>query len=286
MTSLTSRLAQFARARQDASDPAQAGDVRLIEGLTREELIEKYARKVNFVARRIMARLPAHAPLELDDLVNSGALGLLDAIDKFDTSKNTTFGTYVEFRIRGAILDLLRGLDPVSRTVREKATQVQRVTRDVELKLGRPAESEDVAEAMGLTLPEYFDLLNEVRSIHLVSLDRPAGSRDDEGGASLLDVIEDEDQATPDTEVHRKQAIGVLADAIQNGIPERLKHVLVMYYYREMNLKEIGEVLGVSESRVCQLHTEACLRLRSKLAGSLRPGESFSKTSLRASKKR
>ena len=271
MSNFSSRIAQYDRARRDAEpdEPVAPAEV-LIDGLTRDELIEKYARKVTYVARRIAHRLPPHAPLELDDLINSGALGLLDALDKFDTSKKASFGTYVEYRIRGAILDLLRGLDPVSRTVREKSAKVQRITRDVEMRLGRPAESEDVAEAMGLTLPEYHSLLNEVRSISLLSLDQPAGGRD-EGGYSLGEQLEDDSAEQPDQELSRKQALGVLADAIENHLPDRLKHVLVMYYYREMNLREIGAVLGVSESRVSQLHTEACLRLRSRLGAALRP---------------
>ncbi len=269
MTTFSTRIAQYDRARRDASrDDANSDDI-LIDGLTRDELISKYARKVTYVARRIAHRLPPHAPLELDDLINSGSLGLLDALDKFDSTKNTSFGTYVEYRIRGAILDLLRGLDPVSRTVREKSAKVQRITRDVEMRLGRPAESEDVAEAMGLTLPEYHSLLNEVRSISLLSLDQPAGGRED-GGYTLVEQLEDESTDSPDQELTRKEALGALADAIENHLPERLKHVLVMYYYREMNLKEIGLVLGVSESRVSQLHTEACLRLRSRLGKTLR----------------
>ncbi|MBJ96255.1 MAG: FliA/WhiG family RNA polymerase sigma factor [Rickettsiales bacterium] len=264
--SISTRIAQYDRARQQAGGEGEAEI--LVDGLTRAELIEKYSRKVTYVARRIGHRLPPHAPLELDDLINSGALGLLDALDKFDPNKNTSFGTYVEYRIRGAILDLLRGLDPVSRTVREKSSQVQRVTREVELRLGRPAESEDVAEAMGMTLPEYHALLNEVRSISLLSLDQPAGNRD-EGGYTLGEQLEDDNSEGPDQELNRKQALAALADAIENHIPERLRHVLIMYYYREMNLKEIGLVLGVSESRVSQLHTEACLRLRSRLGKTL-----------------
>ena len=154
--SISTRIAQYDRARQQAGGEGEAEI--LVDGLTRAELIEKYSRKVTYVARRIGHRLPPHAPLELDDLINSGALGLLDALDKFDPNKNTSFGTYVEYRIRGAILDLLRGLDPVSRTVREKSSQVQRVTREVELRLGRPAESEDVAEAMGMPLDSTLQL--------------------------------------------------------------------------------------------------------------------------------
>jgi RNA polymerase sigma factor for flagellar operon FliA len=261
MSNLAARIAQFDRAR------ALAGAVddgpKMIDGL---------ARKVTYIARRIHHRLPSHAPIELDDLINSGALGLLDALDKFDSSKNTSFGTYVEFRIRGSILDQLRGLDPVSRTVRERANQLQRTTRELELKLGRPAESEEIAAALGIELPDYYDLLHEVRSINLVSLDGPRGTEDD-GRGTLADVIEDARAELPDEAYDKQEAVRVLAEAVQSGLPERLRNVLIMYYYREMNLKEIGAVLGVTESRVSQLHTEACLRLRSKLAAQLRPGE-------------
>lgn len=276
-----SRILQYERARRAAQPDAEE---KLIEGMTRDQVIQRYARKVMYIARRIAHRLPAHAQLELDDLINSGALGLLDALDKFDPTKNASFGTYVEFRIRGAILDLLRGLDPVSRTVREKSNRLQRTTRDLELKLGRPPESEEIAAALEVTMPEYHALLHEVRSINLVSLDRPR--RNGEEGSTLAEVIEDPETARPDQELDRKEALRELAKAIETGLPERLKNVLTMYYYREMSLKEIGAVLGVSESRVSQLHTEACLRLRAKLADSLRPGEEIDLTRRRPKKRR
>ncbi len=288
MTSLHTRIAQYDRARSEARKASGADSARvvtLIDGLSREEVIEKYARKVTFIARRIMHRLPSHAALELDDLINSGTLGLLDAIDKYDPGKNTKFGTYVEFRIRGAILDLLRGLDPVSRTVREKANQLQKVTRELELKLGRPPEREEIAQKMGLSMADYHDLLDEVRSINLVSIDGPRSERD-EGRGTLADVIEDVRAERPDAELDRTEALEALADAIKTGLPERLRDVLVMYYYREMNLKEIGAVLGVSESRVSQLHTEACLRLRARLAPLLKPGETIDLTRRRPKKKK
>ena len=285
MSNLATRIAQFDRARETArlhSKP-KPGE-KLIDGMSRQETIAKYARKVTYIARRIHHRLPSHAPIELDDLINSGALGLLDALDKFDSSKNTTFGTYVEFRIRGAILDQLRGLDPVSRTVREKSNRLQRTTRELELKLGRPPESNEIADAMEISLPDYYDLLHEVRSVNLVSLDGPRGNGDDEGRGTLADVIEDARADLPDATLDKKEAITVLAEAIQTSLPERLRNVLIMYYYREMNLKEIGAVLGVTESRVSQLHTEACLRLRGKLASSLRPGEQIDLTRRRPKK--
>lgn len=275
------RMLQYERARRDAAAPS---DERLIDGMTRDEVIQRYARKVTYIARRIAHRLPSHAQLELDDLINSGALGLLDALDKFDPTKNASFGTYVEFRIRGAILDLLRGLDPVSRTVREKSNRLQKTTRSLELKLGRPPESEEIAGALEMSMTDYHSLLHEVRSINLVSLDAPRGQAED-GRGSLAEAIEDQRARRPDQELDRKDALRELAKAIETGLPERLKNVLVMYYYREMSLKEIGAVLGVSESRVSQLHTEACLRLRAKLADSLRPGETLDLTRRRPKKR-
>lgn len=273
MSSLAQRIAQFDRARRMARAKAEAlGEEKVLDGMSREEAIATYARKVTYIARRIHHRLPPNAPIELDDLINSGALGLLDALDKYDSTKNTSFGTYVEFRIRGSILDLLRGLDPVSRTVREKANELQRVTRELEGELGRPPESHEIAAQMGLSVEDYYELLHEVRSINLVSIDAPRGNEEGKG-LSLGDMLEDNKFDRPDQVLDKKEAIDELADAIENGLPERLRLVLTMYYYRDMNLKEIGEVLGVSESRVSQLHTEACLRLRSKLADSLRPGE-------------
>ena len=278
-----SRILQFERARRAANPSLEE---KMIEGLTRDEVIQKYARKVMYIARRIAHRLPSHAQLELDDLINSGALGLLDALDKFDPSKNASFGTYVEFRIRGAILDLLRGLDPVSRTVREKSNRLQKTTRELETRLGRPPESEEIAAELDLTMAEYHALLHEVRSINLVSLDGPRSGSVEDGKGTLAEAIEDHSVARPDQELDRKDALRELAKAIETGLPERLKNVLVMYYYREMSLKEIGAVLGVSESRVSQLHTEACLRLRAKLADSLRPGETVDLTRRRPKKSR
>jgi RNA polymerase sigma factor for flagellar operon FliA len=271
MSTLDIRLARSAATRRVVNAPQ--GEV-CIEGMTREEVIAKYASKVTYIARRIMHRLPSHASIELDDLINTGALGLMDALEKFDPAKKIRFGTYAEFRIRGAILDLLRGADLVSRGVREKSNQLQKTMRTLEARLGRPASSPEIAAELGLNTEEYHRLLNQVRSVNLVSLDAGRNA-DDDGSGTLADVIEDVQAERPDLALERKEANAAMADAIQNHLPERLRHVLVMYYYREMNLKEIGAVLGVSESRVSQLHTEACMRLRSRLHAALRPGENI-----------
>lgn len=246
----------------------------LIDGLTRTQLMATYAPKISFIARRIAHRLPPNAPLELDDLINSGALGLLDAIDKYDATKMVKFGTYAEFRIRGAILDVLRRIDPVSRNVREKANEVQKTIRDLEGALGRPPSSDEVAKALRISVVEYQDLLEEVRPVTLVSLDSPKPGTDQDR-RPLNEVIEDDREESPDGELSKRQAVDLLKEAIDDSLPERLRLVLTLYYFQEMNLKEIGAVLGVTESRVSQMHTEACLRLRSRLGDLLRPGETI-----------
>jgi RNA polymerase sigma factor for flagellar operon FliA len=273
---ITQRLAGYRKARN-----AVDGDEPLIDGMTRYQLIEKHSRKVSYIARRICQRLPDHATVDLDDLVSVGSLGLLDALDKFDPSKETSFGTYVEFRIKGSILDHLRSLDPASRTVREKANRLQRTIRDLELQLRRPPETSEIAEALDMTMPQYNKMLDEVKSNTLVSFDAPRTAGDDGSSGTLGDTIPGGGFAAPDEALSKREAIEHLAAAIETSLPERHQRILSMYYERQMSMKEIGAVLGVTESRVCQLHSESCARLRGALADSLRPGERFPKKKAR-----
>jgi len=269
---MTQRLAGYRRARNIVE-----GDEPLIDGMTRYQLIEKHSRKVSYIARRISARLPDHATVELDDLISVGSLGLLDALDKFDPSKDTSFGTYVEFRIKGSILDHLRSLDPASRTVREKANRLQRTIRDLELKLRRPPETAEIADALGMEMNDYNKMLDDVRSNTLVSFDAPRNAGDDSSGGTLGDTIPGGGFIAPDEALSKREALEHLAEAIETSLPERHRQILSMYYERGMNMKEIGAAMGVTESRVCQLHSESCARLRGALADSLRPGERFPK---------
>ncbi len=278
---MTQRLAGYRRARNVVE-----GDEPLIDGMTRYQLIEKHSRKVSYIARRICNRLPDHATVELDDLISVGSLGLLDALDKFDPSKDTSFGTYVEFRIRGSILDHLRSLDPASRTVREKANRLQRTTRDLELKLRRPPETPEIADALGMTMAQYYKMLDEVKSNTLVSFDAPRSTGDDAGTGTLGDTIAGGGFVAPDEALSKREALEHLAEAIQTSLPERHRQILSMYYERGMNMKEIGAALGVTESRVCQLHSESCARLRGALADSLRPGETFKKRKRRRGRRK
>lgn len=229
---------------------------------TRDKLILEYAPLIKYIAQKIAARLPAN--IELDDLISSGVIGLMDAIDKYDSGRDNKFKTYAEFRIRGAILDELRAQDWVPRSVREKAKQLERCYAKIEQEKGRQATDEEVCEQLGISQEEYHDMLNQVRSVSLLSYDDVSNfSKQDkralhgygEGGARA---------ANPFSEVNLAHFKKMIADNI-NDLPEKQRLVLSLYYYEDLNLKEIGRVLDVTESRVSQLHTQAILRLKGKL---------------------
>lgn len=228
----------------------------------RERLINEYASLIKYIAQKIAARLPAN--IELDDLMSSGVIGLMDAIDKYDASRDNKFKTYAEFRIRGAILDELRAQDWVPRSVREKAKQLERCYSKIEHLKGRQATEEEVCEELKINQNEFHDLLNQVRSVSLLSFDDMANfSKADK--RSLHGLSENNSRApTPFNEVNVAWIKRMIADAITD-LPEKQRLVLSLYYYEDLNLKEIGKVLDVTESRVSQLHTQAIIRLKSKL---------------------
>ena len=229
---------------------------------TRERLVLEYAPLIKYIAQKIAARLPAN--IELDDLISSGVIGLMDAIEKYDSKRDNKFKTYAEFRIRGAILDELRAQDWVPRSVREKAKLLERVYAKIEQASGRQATDEEVCEELNITQEEYHDLLNQVRSVSLLSYDDISNfSKADK--RSLHGVGEGGAKApTPFNEVNVAYVKRMIAEAI-NDLPEKQRLVLSLYYYEDLNLKEIGRVLDVTESRVSQLHTQAILRLKGKL---------------------
>ena len=228
----------------------------------RERLIVTYAPLIKYIAQRIAARLPAN--IELDDLISSGVIGLMDAIDKYDASRDNKFKTYAEFRIRGAILDELRAQDWVPRSVREKAKQLERCYAKIEQEKGRQATDEEVCEVLGISQDEYYELLNQVRSVSLLSFDDFASfSKADKRSIQNLSQSSNSG-ATPFSEVSVAALKNLVADAIKD-LPEKQRLVLSLYYFEDLNLKEIGRVLDVTESRVSQLHTQAILRLKGKL---------------------
>jgi RNA polymerase sigma factor for flagellar operon FliA len=229
---------------------------------SREELVLEYAPLIKYIAQKIASRLPAN--IELDDLISSGVIGLIDAMDKYDSSRDNKFKTYAEFRIRGAILDELRAQDWVPRSVREKAKALERCYSRIEQKKGCQATDEEVCTELGLNQEEFHDLLNQVRSISLLSYDDLSSfSKADK--RALHGMTENTLKApTPLSEVTIASIKKLVADAIRD-LPEKQRLVLSLYYYEDLNLKEIGRVLDVTESRVSQLHTQAILRLKVKL---------------------
>ncbi len=233
---------------------------------TRDKLVMEYAPLIKYIAQKIAARLPAN--IELDDLISSGVIGLMDAVEKYDATRDNKFKTYAEFRVRGAILDELRAQDWVPRSVREKAKQLERAYAKIEQAKGRQATDEEVCEALGIKQEEYHDMLNQVRSVSLLSYDDISNfSKNDK---RALHGFTDSGSGgsgkapNPYSEVNVAHLKQLIAESI-NDLPEKQRLVLSLYYYEDLNLKEIGRVLDVTESRVSQLHTQAILRLKGKL---------------------
>jgi RNA polymerase sigma factor for flagellar operon FliA len=224
-----------------------------------DALIMKYAPLIKYIATRIASRLPMH--IEIQDLINSGVLGLMDAIEKFDPDKGVKFETYAEYRIKGSILDSLRALDWVPRSVRKVATLLENTYADLEKKLGRPARDEEVAEAMDVEVDKLHKLMSRVSHVSMVSLERDSRNSTQ---TSLLDRLINPDDASGFEKLDTEELRDVLAESIER-LPEKEKSVVAMYYYNEMTMKEIGKVLSLTESRVSQIHTKAVMRLRGKL---------------------
>lgn len=234
---------------------------------TRDQLILTYAPLIKYIAQKIAARLPAN--IELDDLMSSGVIGLMDAIDKYDASRDNKFKTYAEFRIRGAILDELRAQDWVPRSVREKAKVLERCYNRIEQQTGRQATDEEVCSDLKISMEEYHDMLNQVRSVSLLSFDDISNfSKADKRAIHGLSNNGKGGTTTPFSEVNSAHLKKLIAEAIQD-LPEKQRLVLSLYYYEDLNLKEIGRVLDVTESRVSQLHTQAVIRLKGKLRSHL-----------------
>ena len=230
----------------------------------REYFIVKYASMVRYVAGRIAIGMPSS--VEFDDLVGYGVFGLLDAIEKYDSSKKVKFSTYAVSRIRGAIFDELRSIDWVPRSVRQKAREIEDTIASVEGKLGRAATNEEIADSMNMSMTDYNQLLLKVSSTTLLSLADTRYKSDSSDKLSLGDSIEAPSSMNPDIVVEKEAIKKIIIDAICQ-LPEREKQVLIMYYYENMTLREIGEVLNVTESRVSQIHTSASLKLKTKLGG-------------------
>ncbi len=228
----------------------------------REYFAIKYAPLVKYVAGKIAVGMPQN--IEFDDLVSYGVFGLLDAINKYDPQRGIKFKTYAVTRIRGAIFDELRSIDWIPRTIRQKSRQLEQVISDLEIRNGRPAEDQEIAEAMNISIPDLHKLITQISGTHIISLNDVwfLGSDDDE--MPIIETVESPDTLNPDFVVERDEIKGVIVQAIEK-LPEKEKQVIVLYYYEDLTLREIGEVLEVTESRVSQLHTKAIMRLRNRL---------------------
>src|ERR1044071_7986982 len=227
----------------------------------RDRLILTYAPLVKYVAGRLGSGLPAH--VDEGDLVSYGLLGLIGAIERYDPGRDIKFETYAMSRIKGAIIDELRALDWVPRSVRARAREIERAIGELESRLGRAPTDEEIAAKVGISEDELGDSLTDISRSSIAALDELWSVSGEGDQVSLLDTIEDESGPRPETALDETEMREALADAISR-LPEREKLVITLYYYEELTLREIGEVLGVTESRVSQLHTKAILRLRSE----------------------
>ena len=236
----------------------RTGDKRL-----RDRLILSYAPLVKYVAGRLGTGLPAH--VDECDLVSYGLLGLISAIERFDPGREIKFETFAVTRIKGSIIDELRSLDWVPRSVRSRAREIERGVVELEHKLHRPPTDEEVAGHLGITEEEFQDSLAQISRSSVAALDE-LWTISSSGGdtVALIDTLQDPNADDPSLEMSRTEMRDSLTGAI-GRLPERERTVVQLYYYEELTLREIGEVLGVSESRVCQLHGQAVSRLRAKL---------------------
>ena len=230
----------------------------------RERLILHYSPLVKYVAGRVGVGLPPN--IEQADLVSYGIFGLIDAIEKFDLERAIKFETYAISRIRGAIIDELRAIDWIPRSVRYKAREVEKAYAALEAKLHRTPTEPEVAEQMGITIDELHQIFSRVSFVNVVALDELLNVGGDKGDKlSLVDTLEDTRAEDPVAAFESEETKYLLAKAI-NQLPEREKIVVTLYYYEGLTLAEIGQVLGVTESRICQMHTKAVLQLRGRLA--------------------
>ncbi len=227
----------------------------------RNKIILEFLPRINYIVNRLKQEsLPPTVTEE--DLINTGVLGLIDAIEKYDPSKGVKLSTYAEIRIRGHIIDSLRKLDWVPRNVRQKAREIENAILEVESKLGREATAEEVAEYLGISVEEYMKYAQKVSNSALVSIEKGIGN-DEEGTTKLWQVIAINDD-TPDKYVEEQQLKEILSDIISK-LSEKERLVITLYYYEELSMKEIGEVLGLTESRISQIHTKTMMKIRNMI---------------------
>ncbi|MGD9572373.1 MAG: FliA/WhiG family RNA polymerase sigma factor [Thermoleophilia bacterium] len=228
----------------------------------KERLVLTYAPLVRYVAGRMNSHLPQH--VEEADLISYGLEGLIGALERFDTDRQVKFETYAVARIKGSIIDQLRSLDWVPRSVRARSREIERKSNELEHKLQRAPTDEELAEALGMTVEEFQAAITQISNSTIVALDETWSVSSGGEPLSLKDTISDTRVTNPEDVLEVTELRDALADAIAR-LPEREKIVVALYYYDGLTLRQIGDVLGVTESRVSQLHTKAILRLKGRL---------------------
>ena len=228
----------------------------------REALIKEFAPTIKYLASRLATRLPSH--LDVQDLISVGLIGLLGAFERYDPTREAKFKTYAEYRIRGAMLDEIRSMDWIPRSVRDRITVLQRACDQLQKKMGRAPTEEEISASLGLSTDEYNEFLVRSQGAIVLSLD-DLGSRDMEP-RSLMRCLADPGAVDPLAALVSEGRRRLLGAGIET-LPEKERLVVTLYYYEELTMKEIGKVLSVTESRVSQLHSQALLRLKAALAG-------------------
>lgn len=217
---------------------------------------------IGYIVNRIAVRLPSH--IEAEDLHSVGVIGLIDAANKFDANRDCKFSTYAEHRIKGAILDQLRSMDWVPRSVRQKTRKLERAYAEVEQTLGRSANANEVANFLDIAADEFNALQRQAAAVATISLDAQHSRGEGKDSGTLGEIVEDHKAENQFAALSQTQTANRIAAAI-GTLPKRERMVVSLYYYEDLNMKEIGGILGVSESRVCQIHTKATANLRAKL---------------------
>lgn len=232
----------------------------ILDPEARDRLIQEYGPKIKYMAYRLSYRLKPD--IDIDDLMSAGIIGLMDAMDKYDHGKETLFKTYAEFRIRGAMLDEIRAMDWIPRSVKEKTGLLYKTIIELEKRLSRPPAEDEIASQLNMSIPEYQDFLTQAHASSMISIEDLGINLDND--RDVFEFIGESEKRDPLTLLLKKDTKNILVKAIEH-LPEKERKVISMYYYNELTMKEIGAILDVTESRVSQLHTQAMFRLKGRL---------------------